>query len=260
MARDKREIAWRAWQRTGNENTGKVRVMDRRERFLARLAELAREREEPLRGWELVKSRLLWEDWETLREQTVAIAAKEIGCRKWRGSWKGVLPGGVDAEDVADQVIAEVLSGKARIAIGWTRARLMDEISRLVSQKVRVLQGRKETATVRNGSEIEAVDEEGGPASVFELVQDPGADACEQVAEREGEAGRRKLEREFEEWLGDEELRRVFRCLCAGTTKSKDIGRVLGVGEREVARLRRALKGRVAAFGRERRREGLNHG
>jgi len=45
------------------------RAARRRERFLTKLAELAREYEAPLRGMELVKSRLRFEDWGSLSLQ-----------------------------------------------------------------------------------------------------------------------------------------------------------------------------------------------
>lgn len=82
--------------------------MTRHERFLAKLAEIAREYEEKVRPEDWVKSRLRWEDWETLRPEAVVIAREEIRRRKWRGSRGGVLPGGYDAEAVVNEVIGDV--------------------------------------------------------------------------------------------------------------------------------------------------------
>jgi CRP-like cAMP-binding protein len=128
--------------------------MDRKARFMARLAELAREYEQKLRPEEYVQSRLRWEDWETLRPEAVAFARDEIRRRRWRGKRGGVLPEGYDAEGVANQVIGEMMAGKCRLAVGWTRERLVNELKRLVSQRVRVLHRLKETQTVRaNGRE-----------------------------------------------------------------------------------------------------------
>src|SRR5438270_595228 len=54
----------------------------RHERWLAKLAELARESEEKSSREELVQSRLRREDWETLRKEAVEFAEKEIFSRK----------------------------------------------------------------------------------------------------------------------------------------------------------------------------------
>ncbi len=69
------------WHEIGVEKVALtcVRTMDldRHARFLAKLAELAREYDEPLRGEALVQSRLRWENWAFLRQETVAFALKE---------------------------------------------------------------------------------------------------------------------------------------------------------------------------------------
>jgi hypothetical protein len=63
------------------------------------LEELEAERVTPGRR---AQERLRWEDWESLRKHALEFAAKEIRKRKWRGAADGVLPEGLDAEDLAD--------------------------------------------------------------------------------------------------------------------------------------------------------------
>src|SRR3974390_2598958 len=124
--------------------------MNRHERYLAKLAELAREDEEKLRPEQVVQSRLRWEGWETLRPEAVGFAREEIRRRRWRGRRGGVLPEGYDAEAVANQVIGEMVEGKCRLAFGWTRERLVAELKRLVCRRVRVLHRLKEAGSVRS--------------------------------------------------------------------------------------------------------------
>jgi hypothetical protein len=174
--------------------------------FMARLAEIAREYELPLRGQELVQSRLRWEDWESLRAETAAFAKKEIRRRKWRGARGGVLPGGGDAEDIADQAIGDLLSGKGRVAIGFVRERLVKELKRLVSGKVRVLHGLREARATRSEWDVLPVKEGDGPVSFFAGLLDGGAIADETAAEREER--RERLRAEF------------ARCLDGGTESS----------------------------------------
>jgi hypothetical protein len=157
-----------------------------------------------------------------------------------------VLPEGQDAEDIADYAITEMLSGRAKLVLGWVRSRLMAELKRLVSKKLRVLHGRKETSMVR--SEWEVVPRGKGEelVSVFELMGSPMANAQEQAVEREDAAEREGARRAFEDSLGDNgKLRWVYRCLCIGVTRPEDIARLLGLEERVVKSLRRMLERRA---------------
>jgi hypothetical protein len=69
------------------------------------LEELEAERLKPS---ERVQERLRWEDWKTLRKEAVAFAGKEMKRRKWRRARGGVLPEGLDAEDLADYAISDL--------------------------------------------------------------------------------------------------------------------------------------------------------
>jgi hypothetical protein len=50
-----------------------------------------------------------------------------------------VAPRGYDAEAIAYEVIGEMLQGKSRMVAGWTRERLVKELERMISGKVRAL-------------------------------------------------------------------------------------------------------------------------
>jgi hypothetical protein len=244
LARDKRCMSGR---RLGLGLRLRQDGMGRHESFMARLAQIAREYELPLRGQELVQSRLRWEDWESLRAETAAFAKKEIRRRKWRGARGGVLPGGCDAEDIADQAIGELLSGKGRVAIGFVRERLVRELKRLVSGKIRVLHGLREARATRSEWDVLPVKEGDGPVSFFAGLLDGGASTDETADER---AERRDhLKAEFARCLdGEPELKAVFGCLCAGVTKPGEIARRLGMGENAVTNARKRLDRRLAAL------------
>ncbi|HEV2208124.1 MAG TPA: hypothetical protein VG167_05075 [Verrucomicrobiae bacterium] len=228
--------------------------MSGHEVFLAKLAEIGREYEERLRPEQMVQSRLRWEDWETLRKEAVAFAEREIYRRKWRGSRGGVLPEGYDGEAVANQAIGEMLAGKCRLAFGWTRERLVRELKRLVSRRVRVLHRLKEAWSVR--SEWEGVEAEG--ESMLDKVGGDGVGVDEEVMQSEEELWREGVVRRFEELLGPEpELRAIFGCLCAGATESKEIARRLGMDEASVVRGRKKLARRAGEFERRERRKGV---
>jgi len=108
--------------------------MDRTASFMRKLEEIAREYELPLRGIELVKSRMCWEDWHGLRKEGVIFAREELRKRKWRGAHGGVRPGCGDAEDIVDEAIGQMLEGKCRAGLGGGRERLSKELKRLLSR------------------------------------------------------------------------------------------------------------------------------
>ena len=223
--------------------------VSKKERFMAKLEELWREYRAPVRGQELVQSRLRWEDWEGLRKEAVEAAKVEIRRRRWRGARGGVLPDGYDAEGIANQVIEEMLGGHCKLAIGWTRERLVKELQRLVSQRVRVLHGRKEAASVRNEWDATRVKEGERRVSAFAKVAGNERSAYEALAEKEDAA---EMREKIEAFLKEEPvLKGIFECLWAGITKPAEIGRELGMEKGEVMKARRRLDRRLARLGKE---------
>jgi DNA-binding CsgD family transcriptional regulator len=204
---------------------------------------------ERLRPEERARERLRWEDWESVRREAVSFAENEIRRRKWRGEYQGVVPGGLDGEDVANQVMAEVLSGKGRIAQGLVKSRLLLELKRLISGRVRVLHGRKETSLVRSEWEVSPVKDGEEPISVFEGVCGTELDAGEAVTQRERSMANQHAARAMEMKLGsDDALRRIFQCLRAGILTSEEIAERLGMDKASVARGRRRLARRLRRF------------
>jgi len=90
-----------------------------------------------IQAW--VQERLEWEDWERLLKATEMFAKQQIRRRWWRGRKGGVLPEGQDASSIAAEVAIKLLSGKGRLAPGWTRERLQKELNRLASNEIRRL-------------------------------------------------------------------------------------------------------------------------
>lgn len=196
-----------------------------------------------------------WENWESLRKEAVEFAAREIKRRKWRGSRRGVLPEALEAEDVVDEAIAGMLSGNCRLALGWVRERLMKELQRLISQKIRQLHARKETRATRSEWEMSVPDESGKVVSILELLPDEVAE------ENESRSATRelcqRLKKELEQFFCEEpELAAVLGCLWAGVTKPREIARRTGIEERLVAQARKKLNRRLREFVRQKNQTG----
>jgi hypothetical protein len=221
--------------------------MTRHERFLAQLAELAREYEEKVRPAELAQSRLRWEDWARLQVEAVGFAKEEIRRRRWRGRRGGMLPEGYDAEGVANEAIGEIMEGKGRLAVGFTRERVVNELKRLVSQRVRVLHRLKEAAAVR--SEWEDANGDGEGKSLLRGVPAEWANVEEAVCLEEEESWRGRVIGEFEQFLEAEpELRAILKCLCSGVDESREMARRLGMDEATVVKGRKKLARRAGEF------------
>lgn len=220
--------------------------------FLAKLERIGREYEEKLRPEERVQSRLGWEDWETLLPELVRYARREIRRRRWRGWRSGVLPEGYDANGVAAEVIVSALRGKARLAPGWTRERLMRELERKVSNEVRRLHKLQEACRTRSEWEILAPCENGEPRSVFELMMG------KKIAGGVDEARFQKLDQEKKEAElmiveklhgGDEEVEKLFNCLREGVVKRREIAAKLGISVDEVTNCQKRLNRKLDELG-----------
>src|SRR6266436_6752351 len=143
-----------------------------------------------------VRERLEWEDWERLLKATEMFAKQQIRRRWWRGRKGGVLPEGQDASSIAAEVAIKLLSGKGRLAPGWTRERLQKELNRLASNEIRRLYGLKETKLMRNEWDILRPTAEGKLRSIFDRMQGSagGGDLVDKRQEAAREDDRRKLE------------------------------------------------------------------
>jgi hypothetical protein len=145
-----------------------------------------------------------------------------------------VLPGGYDAEGIANQAIQEMLAGDCRLAVGWTRERLVRELRRVVGRRVRGLHHLKEAAAMR--SEWEGAN--GAEHNTLEGLADAGESADAAATRREEEERRERVIKEFDEFLklkGEPELRGIFGCLCAGVEESKEMaGNSAWASSREV--------------------------
>jgi len=189
-----------------------------------------------------IRRRLQWEDWETLLPELIAFAKGEIRRRKWRGSKAGVLPEGSDANSVASGVVQAALQGEARLAPGWTRERLMDELKRKVSNEVRRLHKLTETRAMRNEWDVLPPKVSGQLRSVFAGMKGhPSVGGWDDGQVRE--KVRKETELRIAEALrgGDESIERLFGCLLAGIVKRRDIAVRLGIRVTEVTNCRKRL-------------------
>jgi hypothetical protein len=188
-----------------------------------------------------VQKRLRWEDWGKLLPELITFANREIGRRKWRGSNRGVLPEGSDGNSVASEAVQRALQGRARIAAGLTRERLVKELKRRVSNEVRRLHKLTETQSTR--SEWEMLPQDGGELkSVFAGMQGKsmgwGWDYAQLQDKVKAETDARIAEALRD---GDPAVEKLFACLKSGVVKRRQIASNLGMSLREVTNCRRRL-------------------
>jgi hypothetical protein len=209
-----------------------------------RLAELAREYEAPMTNPEWVQSRLRWEDLGAFRREAVALARIEILRGKWRGARGGMPPGGINAEDVGGEAIAELLGSKGRLAAGLVRARVSAELKRLVWQKVRSLRRLREASAMRGEWDV-LPPEDGESVSVFERMASKDS--------RDGEAEAKVW---WQEAVGalqerDHELAGVLECLLAGVRNPAQIAQRLRISEKAARNARRRLARALVELGKK---------
>ncbi len=214
-----------------------------KETCIEQMARTLRELQE-LRGLsydEWVQEHLRWEDWGALRKQAEEFAAREL---QRRGRERGeVLPGGYDAESIAGQVIADMLEGKSRLQIGWTREQLVRELRRLILGKIRLLGMLKDASSVYrgvNGNCGIVPGERCGPAET----------GFEALARREEE---RRLE-QVREWAdgllaSEPVLADIFGCWWEGIEKPAEVGRRLGLEPAAVVKAGKRLGRRLVRWG-----------
>jgi hypothetical protein len=212
-----------------------------RESWLVRAKRLRAEHEAKETVEEALHKRLRWEDWATLLPELVGFARSEIRRRRWRGGRSRVLPEGYDANSVAAEVIRQVLEGKARLAVGWTRERLVTELQRKVSNEVRRLHKLQEASKIRSEWEVLPPRANGELRSVFDGLK---GRICAWPDARQRQA-RQKARQEAEERiagaLGEGDEARVFGCLREGVVKRREIAAKLGMSVVEVTNCRKRL-------------------
>jgi len=192
-----------------------------------------------VQGW--IKERLEWEDWKTLLKETEMFAKGQIRRRWWRGRKGGVIPEGQDANSIAAEVAIKLLSGKGRLAPGWTRERLQKELNRLASNEIRRLYGLKETELMRNEWDILRPTPEGKLRSIFDRMQ--GSAGGGELVDKKQEAAREGDRRKLESKLGrDERAKGVLNCLYCGVRKRRHIAAKLGIDVKAVTAARKRLE------------------
>jgi len=177
-----------------------------------------------------------------LLPELIEFAKGEIRRRRGRGSKKGVLPEGFDANSVAAEVVQAALQGEARLALGWTRERLINELNRKVSNEVRRLHKLMETRAVRSEWDVLVPTESGEVRSVFAWIKarsSAGGWDDGQVRDKV----RKETEVRIAEALrgGDESVERLFGCLRAGIVKRRQIAAMLRMSVTEVTNCRKRL-------------------
>ena len=147
-----------------------------------------------------------WED-TILRLELYAIRkAKRL---YWQGIMNGNMPGGKQAQDVAQEVIEDVLTGQR----AWNPATQLDlfaHLQSIVDSKLSHLVESMENRSVRSESALRAKDEEAPGMTSMEQFPDSGPSPVETLMEAEAE----DFFWGFYECLADEPLlQQVIECI-----------------------------------------------
>jgi hypothetical protein len=189
----------------------------------------------------LVKETLEWEDWERLLKETELFAKRQIQRRVWRGRKGGVIPEGQDANSIAAGAAIKLLSGKGRLALGWTRERLQNELNRLASNEIRRLYALKETELMRNEWDLLRPTPEGKLRSIFEGIQATGGGG--ELVDKTQQAAHERDRQKLDSKLGkDEPAKGVLNCLYSGVRKRRHIAAKLGIDVKAVTAARKRLE------------------
>jgi hypothetical protein len=190
------------------------------------------------------------ENWEELSRRAVELAAGEMNRFRWRGTRKGILPDGYDAESIAAEAVAELFRGNCDLGVRYGREELDREIRRAIHRQIDRLHRRQENRLMRNYGEVDPPNGNGGRRKAGELLcarealPDEAADQSEEQARLEAfkSLARERLD-------GDAEVRQVFECFCEGIGKRSAQAARLGITPGRVKNATKRLKRKLSSMG-----------
>ena len=185
-----------------------------------------------------VRVQLEGHPWNESIPRLLRHAENKIQRRRWRGSFGGVPPGGIEAHDVVHTVIEKVLSGIRRWdpnsqpdLFGYLRAAVDSEISNLVrSYENRRLQSE---GTV--------------PASTFEQIDESTPESALLAKEREAQSDV-FITGFLDSLNGEPNLQKLVMAFVDGMTKRSEIAEHLGVSVEEIDSQRKKLRRRLEDY------------
>ena len=222
-----------------------------------------------MKAGQLGSTPVLTEDiWRLLFTQAFLFATKYINRLRWRGSYGGVLPDGLDAESIADQAVTELLQedGAYRSIIPLMQSshvpsaqhsltRLLprpisSKLSRLVWRQVDRLHHRAENFLVRNEHDLAPVHlDDGETCSFIETIPDPGDSPYDNIVRKETDAEFEALQSQFIRFLGRERhLKSLYTCYSNGIWQPRRIADSLHLSVPVTKNLQKRLKRRLRQF------------
>ena len=179
-------------------------------------------------------------------ERLTHYALNESRRRAWRGVWNGHLPSGKEAQDLADDALADIIIGIRE----WDLAKHPDLFKFLCDVIHSELYHLATSAENRKGRLSVEQPEETKPEFVDHPLSRPDSpNACEALVSKEEEASNEALFFALHEFFaGDTLVQRVLDCIFEGTDKRADIARQLKVTEQEITNARKRMERKFPEF------------
>jgi DNA-directed RNA polymerase specialized sigma24 family protein len=183
----------------------------------------------------------LWEDTIPRLELYAIRKAKRL---YWQGMMNGNMPSGKEAQDVVQDAIEDVLTGRR----SWnpaTQPDLFVHLRSIVDSKLSHLVDSKENRSVRSESALGVKNEDANKVASLARLPDSSPSQFETLLQAEAE----DFFWGFYECLaGEPLLQNIIECIDAGIDKPGEIAAHLGVPPKEMYNARKRLQRRVNEY------------
>lgn len=182
---------------------------------------------------------------EEFMERLLSFTLRRKRAHYWRGIWDGHLPGGKEAMDIVQEVIADVLTG-SRAWDPATHPDLLHFLRSVVNSKISHMEEGAENRRVELAPLVNRDDE----SDYFDTLEDRNVgNARTEVQEKEDEENNSELILTFHEFLADEPLLQgIVGCMIDGVTKRAEIAARLQRNEQDITNANKRLERRCKEF------------
>ncbi len=194
------------------------------------------------------------DNWQLLLNQALLFAAERVNRFRWRGSNRGVLPDGYDAESIAADAVAELVqivgARNGSQPVSFSASQLLPLARRLVWKRVDKLHRRKENFLVRNEADLAPVQiDDGEPTRLIESLPDHADDPLAALLRNESRSEFEILRSRFDTFLGpDRRLRSLLACHLKGIRQPRFLAPELGLTVATTKNLQKRLRRRFRQF------------
>ena len=181
--------------------------------------------------------------WDSLFQEALDAAQKQVSRLSWRGAKGGVLPHGYNPNSIAAQAILELL--KNQPCEGASPPPLSPaQLRRAVWRQVDRLHHLAENSLTINEPDLApTTDFDGDPARIIDLIAADDVTPLDLLLIKERDAEFEKFQADFKKRLGRQHrLKRLFDLLCDGIRAPAVLARRLKVRVQAIAPLKNRLR------------------